>query len=742
MSDSLQRRIAELAERLPSLSGPDDKRIRKRILQNIGKLNKQIQSVKEGRCNVDDSNAKDIVALPLSRKDKKRKLIILNNEIADLAKKKQLKLACKRFNWGKRKGLEYSVHTYTNLMNAFVRCEDISGALRVWDELKASNLSPNIVSYTTLIKCYAESGLIGEAYRVLSEEIPSNNLQANSRTVSTFLRGCMKHGAVEPANRVLQIIDDLPDNRDVCVSYVVQLLSQALQLERSTSIYEPYISPTSDSSAGNTSVDATPSLRIAQAYALVGNWIETEFWINITKERLLRQKQEPLRAAMLKKIRGVEGDDEEEGGDDEDHKNGGRANRQHHSDASAALFAEHRLQELQFETSALVTYVKLKKGDRLVEVISTCLSVMSRVFLSCPMPWTRDTTPESERLKSKALRTVAHDRALAYCVHLNDAYGLMSLCHELASAMSVTGDGGRERSRSLHTECDRVVGEFVQDIRRSVSSSGTLILDHVFAPRRYHHPRLLNAMNAEVTPAVSVAARPAARSTKLELGSGHGDWVVERARAELERSWWFAVERRVDRVHSIFNKAVHAGVTNLAVIAGDALHTLKSILPPCSITEAFVNFPEPPERLSGEGESQGQHMLTSAFFVALRTVLVPGGLCTIVSDNHKYLLSVAHTIAALAPEHRYRSVDQSTNLEDGDVEVEEDVNGSGKGVGTGQQGECRPPLVEIQVHRGDAEERGEVGEGAAATSSYFSRLWTRGEKKRRWFLQVQVHAAV
>ena len=96
--DSIERRIKEQSDRLASLPNNDEsKRIKKRILQSLGKLKKQLAATSENSSPL-VQNAPQQVA-PMSNKKSKLKLKIVNSEIAELALKKKLKLARKRFQW-------------------------------------------------------------------------------------------------------------------------------------------------------------------------------------------------------------------------------------------------------------------------------------------------------------------------------------------------------------------------------------------------------------------------------------------------------------------------------------------------------------------------------------------------------------------------------------------------------------------------------------------------------------------
>ena len=55
-----------------------------------------------------------------------------------------------------------------------------------------------------------------------------------------------------------------------------------------------------------------------------------------------------------------------------------------------------------------------------------------------------------------------------------------------------------------------------------------------------------------------------------------------------------------------------------------------------SLTRIYINHPEPPERTGGTDDSDGEHLLTQAFFRKLSQTLKPDGRIVIVTDNKNY----------------------------------------------------------------------------------------------------------
>jgi pentatricopeptide repeat protein len=72
----------------------------------------------------------------------------------------------------------------------------------------------------------------------------------------------------------------------------------------------------------------------------------------------------------------------------------------------------------------------------------------------------------------------------------------------------------------------------------------------------------------------------------LEICSGAGDWIIEKAKSDKKINWT-ALEMRNDRNYSIFSKMVFENVKNVAIVQGEALKTLKECFKKNSIDKVF-----------------------------------------------------------------------------------------------------------------------------------------------------------
>jgi len=91
-----------------------------------------------------------------------------------------------------------------------------------------------------------------------------------------------------------------------------------------------------------------------------------------------------------------------------------------------------------------------------------------------------------------------------------------------------------------------------------------------------------------------------AQDLDIELGSGHGDWIVHQAVSMPDRNH-VAVELRADRVSQIFSRGYlrrSGPLENLCVIGGDGCSFIEGRVKPGSAATIFANHPEPPVRSS------------------------------------------------------------------------------------------------------------------------------------------------
>ena len=114
----------------------------------------------------------------------------------------------------------------------------------------------------------------------------------------------------------------------------------------------------------------------------------------------------------------------------------------------------------------------------------------------------------------------------------------------------------------------------------------------------------------------------------MEYCSGNGQWILEKAKNNPEINW-IAVEKRFDRARRIWVKRHNMGISNLLVVFGDARLLTKYYLPKNSISEVFINFPDPwPKKKHAKNR-----LVTPGFMEMLSGVVKQQGVVTMVTDD-------------------------------------------------------------------------------------------------------------
>jgi tRNA (guanine-N7-)-methyltransferase len=118
---------------------------------------------------------------------------------------------------------------------------------------------------------------------------------------------------------------------------------------------------------------------------------------------------------------------------------------------------------------------------------------------------------------------------------------------------------------------------------------------------------------------------------KIEYCSGNGMWITHRAQTD-SKSNWVAVEMDFERVKKIWSKLKNWNLTNLLIACGEAFTTTHHYFPNNSVSEIFVNFPDPwPKRRHSK-----KRLFHKAFIQELKRIIQPDGIITIVTDDIDY----------------------------------------------------------------------------------------------------------
>ena len=117
----------------------------------------------------------------------------------------------------------------------------------------------------------------------------------------------------------------------------------------------------------------------------------------------------------------------------------------------------------------------------------------------------------------------------------------------------------------------------------------------------------------------------------LEIGFGNGDTLVALAAASPDRDF-IGVEVHPPGVGHCLLAAEAAGLTNLRVIAHDAVEVMADMFPPASLDEVLLYFPDPwPKK-----RHHKRRIVQPAFAALVASRLKPGGLFRLATDWEPY----------------------------------------------------------------------------------------------------------
>ena len=128
---------------------------------------------------------------------------------------------------------------------------------------------------------------------------------------------------------------------------------------------------------------------------------------------------------------------------------------------------------------------------------------------------------------------------------------------------------------------------------------------------------------------------------RLEVCSGHGDWVTERAQRDEGKANWLALEMRRNRIRMTWAKAVRRRLDNVALLCGMAHEMMGAHVASGSLTEVYVNYPDPPEWVGSL-----QCLVDQAFLRDAHRSLKPGvGHLTLVTDDPNYAMRMCRELS-------------------------------------------------------------------------------------------------
>lgn len=118
---------------------------------------------------------------------------------------------------------------------------------------------------------------------------------------------------------------------------------------------------------------------------------------------------------------------------------------------------------------------------------------------------------------------------------------------------------------------------------------------------------------------------------KIEYCSGNGAWLIEKAK-ENPHINWIGVEWRFERARKIWSKMKNEELSNVMIVAGEALTFTKHYLPQAFIEAIYVNFPDPwPKERHAKNR-----LFQEGFTREIYRILKPQGSVTVATDDPVY----------------------------------------------------------------------------------------------------------
>lgn len=138
------------------------------------------------------------------------------------------------------------------------------------------------------------------------------------------------------------------------------------------------------------------------------------------------------------------------------------------------------------------------------------------------------------------------------------------------------------------------------------------------------------------------------REVQVEYCSGNGAWIVEKAMQNPQVNY-VALEKKFDRVRKIWKKKQKFQLDNLFIVYGEGLLTTQNYFPKSSITQVYVNFPDPWPKT----RHWKNRIVQGAFIDEMARILTEGGSLMVVTDDAPFSEFV---MKEMAPHKGFKSV--------------------------------------------------------------------------------------
>lgn len=127
----------------------------------------------------------------------------------------------------------------------------------------------------------------------------------------------------------------------------------------------------------------------------------------------------------------------------------------------------------------------------------------------------------------------------------------------------------------------------------------------------------------------------------VEIGSGQGHALVHAAQAAPERDFLGVEVFRAGLARTMLD-ADRAGLRNVRLVEANAPEVLEHLLPPSSVTELWIFFPDPWHK----SRHVKRRLVTDEFARVAARALVPGGMLRLATDWEDYALQMRAVLDA------------------------------------------------------------------------------------------------
>lgn len=146
-------------------------------------------------------------------------------------------------------------------------------------------------------------------------------------------------------------------------------------------------------------------------------------------------------------------------------------------------------------------------------------------------------------------------------------------------------------------------------------------------------------LEPEVLRARGLAACLGPGPVVLELGFGRGELLLELAKSDAARRY-LGVEVSGKRVERVARRLARAGLENVRLVHARAELVIECLLPPASIVECWLNFPDPwPKR-----RHHRRRLVQPEAVRRLTAVLAPGAPLHLATDDLAYAGWIARVL--------------------------------------------------------------------------------------------------